>query len=345
MKTIIHPLIRKELPLIDAQLSTDHVKDYLANTQALLVVDNKKPLGLLTATDLIKNQQAIVANCLTPKPVVKSDYTVEEVLQIMKLSNLFVLPVQDAENNYIGAIYIDDIVEFLYHKTEKQQALVQSMAHDLKSPLANISSINYMLQQESLQPENKQLLDYVSLSVDLAREIINDLLLSEKLETEDLVLTRMELGEFVDNCLPAVQGLLNQKHIRLLVTSPASPCYFMGDKVKLQRVIHNLLSNAIKFSNYQSVIQLDCFTGSNNFSLQIKDEGVGIPEALQPHVFEKFSKAQRQGTAGEGSTGLGMYITREIIKMHKGDIWFKSEERAGSVFFIRLPFNPFTVPL
>lgn len=343
MKTTIHPLIRKELPLIEANLPTDTVRSYLASTQALLVIDDKKPVGLLTATDLLKSQQPVAAESLVPKPFVQADYTIEEVLQIMKLSNFYVLPVQDAANNFIGAICIDDIVDFLYVKTQKQQAMVQSMAHDLKSPLANISSIHDLLQQENTVDENKQLLSYVSLSVDLAREIINDLLLSEKLETEDVILTRLELNEFIENCMPLIQGLLSQKMIQLRLTLLEAPCYFMGDRVKLQRVIHNLLSNAIKFSNYKGSIQVNCFAATNNLTIQITDEGVGIPDALQPHVFEKFSKAQRQGTAGEGSTGLGMYITREIIKMHKGDIWFKSEERVGSVFFIRLPFNPFTV--
>ncbi|GGH62058.1 signal transduction histidine kinase [Filimonas zeae] len=345
MKTTIHQLVRKELPLIDAYTETDTIKDYLINSKALLVVTQQKPIGLLTTTDLAKNHQPVLADALVPKPFVQAGYTVAEVMQIMKLSGFTVLPVQDENGNLTGAIYIEDIVQYLYQQNEKQQAVVQTMAHDLKSPLANISSINEMLKLEGTTPENQELLNYVSQSVDLAREIINDLLLSEKLETDDIIFTRLELNEFIRSCIPPVQGLLSGKMITLETQMLTAPCYFMGDKVKLHRVMHNLLSNAIKFSNYQSTIRLSCFAASDNFTIHITDEGVGIPENLQPHVFDKFSKAQRRGTAGEGSTGLGMYITREIVKMHRGDIWFKSEERVGSAFYIRLPFHPFAMPL
>jgi signal transduction histidine kinase len=339
MKTTVNHLIRKELRWVDAYQETDTIREYLINCQALLVIEKCKPMGLLTAVDLVKKKYPLIIDCLVPKPAVQEQDTVEEVLQVMKRSNFSVLPVQDAESNFVGAICIDDIVEFLYRKTEKQQAVVQSMVHDLKSPLANISSINEMLQQDIDPQENKELLSYVGLSVNLAREIINDLLLSEKLETEETILTKIELNELISSCIAPVKGLLAQKMIALKTTLLENPCYFMGDKIKLQRVIHNLLSNAIKFSHRESVIRISCSVDIENLMIEITDEGVGIPEALQPFVFDKFSKAQRKGTAGEGTTGLGMFITKEIVRLHQGEIWFKSEEEIGTIFFIRLPLN------
>lgn len=344
MKTTIHRLIRKELPLINAHEETNAIREYLISQQALLVVTEQQPLGLITTVDIARQQQHLLGDCLVPKPFVQAEFTVEEVLQIMKLSGFSVLPVKDTSGAITGAVFIDDIVQYLFQKTLQQQAAVQTMAHDLKSPLANISSINSLLQQdESPSDESRELLHYVSMSVDLARDIVNDLLMSEKLETDDLVLTRLEVNELILSCLPSVQGLLAHKQLTLNTSLLPAPCFFMGDKLKLQRVVHNLLSNAIKFSNYQSIITLTCFQASNNFTLQISDEGIGIPESLQMHVFEKFTRARRPGTAGEGSTGLGMYITHEIVRMHKGDIWFKSGERTGTTFYVRLPFNPFTV--
>jgi signal transduction histidine kinase len=337
MKSDIHHLIRKALPVVDAYEVTDTIREYLVNNQALLVLQKQKPVGLLTAIDLAQRKQFLVADCLVPKPVIRVENTVEEVLQVMKRSSFSVLPVHDADSNFIGAIYIDDIVDFLFLKTEKQKAVVQSMVHDLKSPLANISSINDILQHETDPEENKQLLNYVGLSVDLAKEIVNDMLLSERLETEELQFTQLELNDFISSCIPSVKGLLSQKMIELKTTRLREPCYVNGDKVKLERVIHNLLSNAIKFSHPNSTIQLSCFASPEDCTIEITDEGIGIPEKLQPYIFDKFSKAKRRGTAGEGTTGLGMYITREIIRLHHGEVWFKSGENEGTIFFIRLP--------
>ena len=338
MKITIHQLIRKALPVVDAYQETDAIRDYLVNNQALLVLEKQKPLGLLTAVDLAKKKQLLVIDCLVHKPTVSQGDSVEQVLQVMKGSNFPVLPVQDLESNFIGAIYMDDIVDFLYLKTEKQQAVVHSMVHDLKSPLANISTINEMLQHPDADPlENKQLLSYVGYSVDLAKEIINDLLLSERIETEELDFNSIDLNSFICECLPAVKGLLAHKQLELETVLLEKPCNILADKIKLQRVVHNLLSNAIKFSHPNKKVRLSCFRGPGDVTIEITDEGVGIPAHLQPFIFDKFSKAKRRGTAGEATTGLGMYISKEIIRLHHGEIWFQSEEQLGTIFFIRLP--------
>ncbi|BAV05594.1 two-component system, OmpR family, phosphate regulon sensor histidine kinase PhoR [Filimonas lacunae] len=345
MKTTIHQLIRKNIPQIDAYTPTDNVREWVISIKAAIVTEQQKPIGLITTVDIAKKQCLRLIDCLVPKPFVQPQHTVQDVLQIMKLSGFPALPVHNENSEITGAVFIEDIVQFLYQRTEQQQAVVQTMAHDLKSPLANISSINELLQQnDSPIEENKELLNFVSLSVDLAREIINDLLLSEKLETDDLVLIPLEVNEFIQSCLPPLKGLLTRKNITLHTLSLPAPRYFMGDRVKLHRVIHNLLSNAVKYSSSNSFIQLSCHESENSFTVTISDNGIGIPADLKQYVFDKFSRARRAGTAGEGSTGLGMYITKEIIKMHKGEISFISEENRGTTFSIRLPFNPFTAP-
>ena len=68
--------------------------------------------------------------------------------------------------------------------------------------------------------------------------------------------------------------------------------------------------------------------------LQVSDNGIGIPKHLQPHLFEKFTKANRRGTQGESTTGLGLHIVNQIVEMHKGKIWLESEENQGTTFFI-----------
>jgi two-component system sensor histidine kinase VicK len=70
--------------------------------------------------------------------------------------------------------------------------------------------------------------------------------------------------------------------------------------------------------------------------LTVQDTGIGIPEALQADLFEKFSKSARSGVGGEASTGLGLFITKQIVQLHRGKVWVESQEGAGTCFFVEL---------
>jgi two-component system sensor histidine kinase VicK len=70
--------------------------------------------------------------------------------------------------------------------------------------------------------------------------------------------------------------------------------------------------------------------------LLVQDTGVGIPLALQAHLFDKFSTAAREGLAGESTTGLGLFITQQLVRLHGGKIWVESQENEGTTFFIDL---------
>jgi two-component system sensor histidine kinase VicK len=74
--------------------------------------------------------------------------------------------------------------------------------------------------------------------------------------------------------------------------------------------------------------------------LQVRDTGVGIPPSLQGSVFEKFTKANRSGTQGEETTGLGLFIAKQIVEWHNGRIWLESQEGEGTTFYVELPLGP-----
>jgi two-component system sensor histidine kinase VicK len=102
------------------------------------------------------------------------------------------------------------------------------------------------------------------------------------------------------------------------------------------RAITNLLSNAIKFTRESGKIELSLSLKDKHPLITIKDNGIGIPKNKQPFLFEKFSPARRAGTKGEKSTGLGMFIVKEIIDKHSGKLTFESEENKGTIFYIEL---------
>ncbi len=102
------------------------------------------------------------------------------------------------------------------------------------------------------------------------------------------------------------------------------------------RVVENLLSNAVKFTDPGGQITISLKQEGRRVMLQISDTGIGIPAHLQPTLFNMFTKAGREGTQGETTTGLGLYIVKQIVEMHGGTIRVVSQENVGTSFFIHL---------
>jgi two-component system sensor histidine kinase VicK len=102
--------------------------------------------------------------------------------------------------------------------------------------------------------------------------------------------------------------------------------------------LDNLLSNAVKFTPEGGQVLVSLRQQeAKKVVLQVSDNGVGIPNALQDSVFDKFTKANRQGTGGEITIGLGLFIAKQIVELHQGKIWLESREQEGTTFYVELP--------
>jgi two-component system sensor histidine kinase VicK len=98
--------------------------------------------------------------------------------------------------------------------------------------------------------------------------------------------------------------------------------------------LENLISNAVKFTHAGGEVRISLKNKAQKVLMQVSDTGIGIPSKWQKNIFDKFTKANRKGTQGETTTGLGLYIVKQIVDLHKGKIWVESEENKGTSFFI-----------
>lgn len=115
--------------------------------------------------------------------------------------------------------------------------------------------------------------------------------------------------------------------------------YAEVDENKFLQVINNLIGNALKFTPDGGHIHVTLSQHPEHLLVTVADNGIGIPEALQPGLFERFTRARRVGLRGEKTTGLGMSIIHTIVGLHRGRIWVDSQEGRGSTFFIQLPLS------
>ena len=228
---------------------------------------------------------------------------------------------------------------------EYQETIVHLVAHDLKSPINTITSLAGFLKKnlQKLSPEaagdkreqNMLLLQLISDTCQKAYATIRDLLLIGGFKsTHDFEET--DLGGLLESQLAVLGMEARKKGIRLTFDPPPVPVYAAVHRDKFLRVLENLLSNAVKFTEPGGQVTISLKPGGQRVILQISDTGIGIPAGLQPSIFNMFTKAGRKGTQGETTTGLGLYIVRQIVEMHGGRIWVESRENAGTSFFIEL---------
>lgn len=332
----IKPLVTKQYATIDAYSGTSAARKLLRTVPALVLLEENKPIGVLTAADLAMKPHQLAIDCLPASPTVSCTESIATVMNLMKTTGNTVLPVTHHDSFY-GIIYQTDILAYLHTSHEKQKVSLLAAAHDLRSPIAAINMLGTILRADPALNKHQYLIDKLSETCDYAQVLIQDILTTEQSFSEELILQDENLDELVDECTASLSDKLEGKQLALskqLFSNRA----IKVDRLKLKRAISNILWNSIKFTRPGGMITLSTRATSDNWvCLIVQDTGIGIPEAMRENIFDKFTKAKRPGTAGEPTTGLGLYLTKTIIESHGGTIDMESDGKTGTSFIVSLP--------
>lgn len=221
---------------------------------------------------------------------------------------------------------------------EQKEKILNTVAHDLRSPINNISAISQvMLLDEQLPAEQKEMMTLIQHSSKSSLVLINDLLKKSDALTDTLLLQRTDLTLLVTQTVALLEITAAKKHIRIQSDKDSQELPVNMDAHKIERVITNLVNNAIKFSPANSVIQVQVRNDRNEALLVVADQGIGIAKSDQGKIFDMFTRARRKGTEGEVSYGIGLSICKCIVEQHGGTITLESEIHKGTRFFVRLP--------
>lgn len=230
------------------------------------------------------------------------------------------------------------------HLYEEQETILHLVAHDLKNPITNIQMLVDMLEREAAAPvaigptaEDGQLLTLIKQACDEANTLLKEVLYLGRLESTKLEKYRLDFNAFLDTQLDVPRIRAHEKGITFTLDLPAKVLHTTINPDKFSRVVTNLLTNALKFTPPGGQVQVRLQSHGKGIRLAVKDTGVGIPAELQAHVFDKFSTAIRAGLYGESTTGLGLFITQQIVWLHGGTIWLESHENQGTTVFVDLP--------
>lgn len=228
---------------------------------------------------------------------------------------------------------------------ETNEEILSRIGHDLKGMLTRIRSCNsslYRAFEDNLDEDTRKHFETIERDCASIKSIIHNLISTERTYEEDsrqeprIVIINHLLREVIDK-FPEIVG--SEKAIKITYEDMEEDISLYLDDKAIRRAIELLLSNAHKFSPNGSEVVVKLVKYANVANISISDQGIGIPKKLRPYIFTKFSKATRRGTDGEESSGLGLYLAKNIIERHQGSIWYESVEGQGTNFYINLPLR------
>jgi signal transduction histidine kinase len=218
------------------------------------------------------------------------------------------------------------------------------IAHDLRSPLYTIIGVAEMMRDGLFGPLNenqKNWLDRVKNNGAGLINLVSDFLDVSKLESGHIELAQSDIDilDLIQNTMQNFTPLAASKNVRLICAVVESIPSIRADRRRIDQVLANLVSNAIKFTGAGGAVEVRVCTDDENLSVQVKDNGVGIPRDEIETLFQKYRQAKNLTVPTQKGTGLGLVICKMIVEAHGGRIWVDSDEGKGTVFTFTLPFD------
>ena len=218
---------------------------------------------------------------------------------------------------------------------------VSMASHEFRTPLATIlalvetlSAYRHKLSEEQIE----QRFDKIKGQVDHLKDIMEDVLLLARMQERRVEFNpvKLDLDDLLRGVLDEFESRAADGHRLEYIISGTSRAISLDHKL-MRQIISNLVSNAIKYSSKGKIVRIHLEYTDAEVILQVSDEGIGIPEADLPHLFEPFHRAANVGTIS--GTGLGLVITREAVELHSGTITVESQQGVGTTFLIRIPIS------
>jgi PAS domain S-box-containing protein len=256
-------------------------------------------------------------------------------------------PLIDQERDRLIRVYgaAQDITERKESEQQKDD-FISIAAHELQNPIAIVRGFAQTLLVHTARGKGPQLAAWQEKALaglDLAAQRLSsfadDLLDMARLQARQLELHRgpTDLVALVQRVVTR-QQMTTELHTLVLIPS-VERLVLHVDPRRMEQVLSNLIRNAIKYSPDGGAIEVTIGVDADTQTalLSVRDHGIGIPARQQAHIFGRFVQADNARASGIAGTGLGLYLCRELVERHGGQIWFESVEGQGSTFFIRLP--------
>ena len=251
--------------------------------------------------------------------------------------------VRAAETN--GAVIVLHDITDLRKLERVRRDFVANVSHEFRTPLTAIQGFAETLLAGAMNdPQNRE--RFLGIIVEHSRRLARlteDLLMLSKMDADRLELEtrRIPVGPFVESCIETSAPRAREKDLQLSVNLGERIPDIAGDRRRLTEVLQNLLDNAIQYTPAGGQIHVSAGRKNGEVIFTVSDTGIGIPQADQPRIFERFYRVDVARSREVGGTGLGLSIAKHLVEVHGGRIWVESEVGRGSQFHFSVPvFDP-----
>lgn len=225
---------------------------------------------------------------------------------------------------------------------ESRQEFVSNVSHELKTPMTSIKVLaDSLMMQEDVPAElYREFMVDITDEIERENKIINDLLSLVRMDQKSggMHIALVSINELLEIILKRIKPIAQKRNIELVFES-FRPVMAEVDEVKLSLAISNLIENAVKYNVEEGNVRVSLNADHKFFYITVADSGIGIPEAAQPFIFDRFYRVDKARSRETGGTGLGLAITKSVVLRHKGAIKVYSRENEGTTFTVRIPLS------
>ena len=239
-----------------------------------------------------------------------------------------------------AVIVLHDITDL--RKLERvRRDFVANVSHEFRTPLTAIQGFAETLLAGAMDdPQNRE--RFLEIILEHARRLARlteDLLMLSKMDADrlELEIRRLPVEQLVESCIETAQPRATEKDLRLSVNLAKPLPDVAGDRRRLTEVLQNLLDNAMQYTPSGGQIMVSAEAKESEVVVVVSDTGIGIPEADQSRIFERFYRVDVARSREVGGTGLGLSISKHLVEAHGGRLWVESEVGNGSQFHFSLP--------
>lgn len=274
-------------------------------------------------------------------------------------ANVVITPVRDEEGTLVGFAKVTrDLTE---RRAAEQRAIedarrvaisesanvaksefLTAMSHELRTPLNAIGGYTDLLSLGlggPISTQQNEYLERIRRSQQHLLGIISDLLNFSRIEAGQLTydIAPISLSHVIDRVLPLVEPQAKAKAISVTINPTDGRGIVLGDRAKVDQILLNLLSNAVKFTGSNGTVKVGCKESERTASIEVIDNGPGIPAEKMEAIFEPFVQLGRSLSSAHQGTGLGLAISRELAQAMDGELTVTSKVGSGSTFTLTLP--------
>jgi signal transduction histidine kinase len=225
---------------------------------------------------------------------------------------------------------------------EKQKDdFIGIVSHELRTPLTGISLYSQLLEKQLKGSKDKKGLQFLSkMTQQMARltQLTASFVNVYKIQTGQLKLNKSRFG--MDELIRSVvSDFQHATKSHVIISKSEAKMNVYADRERMAQVLINLISNAIKYSPKSDKVIIKSSQNAQKVTVSVQDFGLGIPKEERSRIFERFFRAKGKGAGDVAGLGLGLYISFEIVKQHKGKMWVESTDGKGSTFYFSLPLR------